>query len=202
MGLIPGLGRFPWRRKWQPTAVFLPGKSLGQRSLAGYSPLCHKESDTTEHMSHTDDLGSVAQLSSTLEVWKQENSHSRGRDAVSVVGGDQDSGRGGFWEGRSLGWGPSHTVPWRLQGPLLEDTMLWDLPKSASRTLGKVVVGSGIVRLEAQGVCLTHQDCGAQTLFSDGPSVLGTFVSLFWGTGRLMGRVMRDRPDVTIGPDP
>ena len=38
VGLIPGLGRSPWRRKWQPTLVFLPGKSHGQRSLAGYSP--------------------------------------------------------------------------------------------------------------------------------------------------------------------
>ena len=38
----------PWRRKWQPTPVFLPGKSLGQRSLAGYSPWSCKESDTTE----------------------------------------------------------------------------------------------------------------------------------------------------------
>jgi len=28
----------PWRRKWQPTPAFLPGKSHGQRSLAGYSP--------------------------------------------------------------------------------------------------------------------------------------------------------------------
>ena len=36
------------RRKWQPTSVFLPGKSNGQ-SLAGYSPWGHKESDTTEH---------------------------------------------------------------------------------------------------------------------------------------------------------
>ena len=35
---IPGLGRFPWRRKWQPTPVFLPGESHGQRCLAGYSP--------------------------------------------------------------------------------------------------------------------------------------------------------------------
>ena len=26
-GLIPGLGRFPWRRSWQPTPVFLPGES-------------------------------------------------------------------------------------------------------------------------------------------------------------------------------
>ena len=33
-----GSGRFPGRRKWQPTPEFLPGKSHGQRSLAGYSP--------------------------------------------------------------------------------------------------------------------------------------------------------------------
>ena len=38
VGLIPGLGRSPWRRAWQPTLVFLPGESHGQRSLAGYSP--------------------------------------------------------------------------------------------------------------------------------------------------------------------
>ena len=37
-----------WRRAWQPTAVFLPGESRGQRSLAGYSPQGRKESDTTE----------------------------------------------------------------------------------------------------------------------------------------------------------
>ena len=32
----------PWRRKWQPTPVFLPGESHGQRNLAGYSPWGHK----------------------------------------------------------------------------------------------------------------------------------------------------------------
>ena len=37
----------PLKRKWQPTPVFLPGKSHGQRSLAGYSPWGRKESDTT-----------------------------------------------------------------------------------------------------------------------------------------------------------
>ena len=41
-----------WRRKWQPTLIFLPGKSHGQRSLAGYSPWGHKESDTTELLNH------------------------------------------------------------------------------------------------------------------------------------------------------
>ena len=47
---IPGLGRFPWRRKWQPAPIFLPGKSHGQRSLVCYSPWGRKESDTTERL--------------------------------------------------------------------------------------------------------------------------------------------------------
>ena len=37
----PWVRKIPWRRKWQPTPVFLPGKSHGQRSLAGYSPWGH-----------------------------------------------------------------------------------------------------------------------------------------------------------------
>ena len=36
------IGKIPWRRKWQPTPVFLPGKFHGQRSLAGYSPWDHR----------------------------------------------------------------------------------------------------------------------------------------------------------------
>ena len=39
-----------WRRKWQPTAVLLPGKSHGRRSLVGYRPWGHKESDMTEQL--------------------------------------------------------------------------------------------------------------------------------------------------------
>ena len=38
----PWAGRIPWRMEWQPTLVFLPGKSHGQRNLAGYSPLSGK----------------------------------------------------------------------------------------------------------------------------------------------------------------
>ena len=45
-------GKIPWRREWQPTPVFLPGKAYEQRSLSGYSPRGHRESDTTEH-THT-----------------------------------------------------------------------------------------------------------------------------------------------------
>ena len=39
-----------WIRKWQPTPVFLPGESHGQRSLVSYSPWGRKESDTTEQL--------------------------------------------------------------------------------------------------------------------------------------------------------
>ena len=50
-GLIPGLGRFPCRKKWQPTPVFLPGESHGQRSLVDYNPCGCQELDVTEHLS-------------------------------------------------------------------------------------------------------------------------------------------------------
>ena len=53
VGSTPGSGRVPWRRKWQPTPVFLPGESHGQKSLVGYSPRGRKESDTTKATSHT-----------------------------------------------------------------------------------------------------------------------------------------------------
>jgi len=37
-GFDPWVRKIPWNRKWEPTPVFLPGESHGQRSLAGYSP--------------------------------------------------------------------------------------------------------------------------------------------------------------------
>ena len=51
-GFNPWVGKIPWRRAWQPTPEFLPGKFHGQRSLAGYSPLGCKELDTTEATKH------------------------------------------------------------------------------------------------------------------------------------------------------
>ena len=44
----PWVRKIPWKSVWQPTLVFLPGKSHGQRSLTGYGPWCHKESDRNE----------------------------------------------------------------------------------------------------------------------------------------------------------
>ena len=57
----PWVRKILWRREWQPTPVFLPGKFHGQRSLVGYSPQGHQEADTFlftftcmhEHMSTT-----------------------------------------------------------------------------------------------------------------------------------------------------
>ena len=45
------VGKIPWRRKWQSTLVFLPGKFHGQRTLVGYSPWSCKESDMIEQLS-------------------------------------------------------------------------------------------------------------------------------------------------------
>ena len=49
MGLIPGLGRSPEGGNGNPFPIFLPGEYLGQRSLVGFSPWGHEESDTTEY---------------------------------------------------------------------------------------------------------------------------------------------------------
>ena len=48
----PWVGKILWQGAWQPTPVFLPGESHGQRGLAGYSPWGRKESDTTERLNH------------------------------------------------------------------------------------------------------------------------------------------------------
>ena len=47
-GFNPWVRKIPWRRKWHPTPIFLPGKSHGWRSLAGYSPRGLQESDTAD----------------------------------------------------------------------------------------------------------------------------------------------------------
>ena len=46
------VGKIPWRKEWQPTPVFLPGESHGQRNLAA-GPWRRKELDTTERLTHT-----------------------------------------------------------------------------------------------------------------------------------------------------
>ena len=62
-GFDPSVGKNPWRRKWQPTPVFLPGKFHGWRSLVGYSPWGHKDSDFHFHCGKpiSNDLGHRAE---------------------------------------------------------------------------------------------------------------------------------------------
>ena len=55
----PWVGKIPWRREWQPTPVFLPGKFHGQRSLVAYSLWGRKELDTTERLTLCHFLGDV-----------------------------------------------------------------------------------------------------------------------------------------------
>ena len=66
--LIQSLGQEdPLRREWLPTPVFLPGECHGQRSLMGYSPWGHKESDMTEQLIYHS-LHFVAKSPSVVEL--------------------------------------------------------------------------------------------------------------------------------------
>ena len=70
-GFDPWVRKIPWRRKWQPTAVFLPGQSHGQRKLAGYNPWGHEVSDMTENLhTHTLDVYRGMNFSSTNQQKK------------------------------------------------------------------------------------------------------------------------------------
>ena len=51
LGSVPG--KIPWRRKWQPTPVFLPGEFCGLSCLVDYSPWGCKELDMIEQLTHT-----------------------------------------------------------------------------------------------------------------------------------------------------
>ena len=69
----PWVGNIPWRRKWQPTPVFLSGKSRGQRSQAGYSPRVHKKSDQTEHWAYMREGKKAVDLSAVsgyFHIWR------------------------------------------------------------------------------------------------------------------------------------
>ena len=81
----PWVGKIPWRRAGQPTPVFLPGESHGQRSLGGYSLRGHKESDMTERLS----------MYTHIHASYQDTSGSEGLEALIpregiLLSGDQD----------------------------------------------------------------------------------------------------------------
>ena len=70
----PWVGKIPWKKKWQPTLVFLSGESHGQRSLAGYSAWGCKESDTTEWLNtyaHSTSINCL--IHHLINQWNKEN---------------------------------------------------------------------------------------------------------------------------------
>ena len=69
-GFSPWVEKIPWSRKWQPTPVFLPGESYGQRSLLGCSPWGHKASDMTDATEHSQ----PSHLSSQARGWTHVSS--------------------------------------------------------------------------------------------------------------------------------
>ena len=71
-GSIFGLGRSPGVGKWQPTPVFLPGKSDGQSSLVGYSPWgCQRVGHDWAH-THTSSYKALPQQNDpSLTLWGQ-----------------------------------------------------------------------------------------------------------------------------------
>ena len=71
-GFDPQVWKIPWRRKWQPFLVFLPGKSYGQRSLEDYSPLGNKELDTTEQLGTDPWMPGQKALNASEQVYFQE----------------------------------------------------------------------------------------------------------------------------------
>ena len=72
LGLTPGLGRFLGRGHGNPLQYSCLENPHGQRSLVGYSPWGHKESDTTERLSHSLTEGKERSFSFTEEVGIQK----------------------------------------------------------------------------------------------------------------------------------
>ena len=116
----------PWRRAWQPTSVFLPGGSHGQRSLVGYNPWGHKESDTTDRLTlwlhtHTHIFHSSGFPSSSVGKESACNSE----DPSSIPGLGRSSGEG---IGYSLLYSWTSLVTQLVKNPpAMWETWVWSL---------------------------------------------------------------------------
>ena len=124
LGFDPWVGKIPWKRKWQPTSVFLPEKSHGHRSLAGYSPRGPKELDTTEwpHFFFGRDEGTHSSGSESLKA------ESRWCPSLKTVGQ-----RESFLSYSALQWiGEAHSQGVGVGRELLVSFCLWSQMLSSS----------------------------------------------------------------------
>ena len=71
----PWVRKIPWRRKWQPIPVLLPGESHGQRSLAGCYPWGRRESGMTRHTAHWPQAGGGHPGSSHSFTFRRGSGH-------------------------------------------------------------------------------------------------------------------------------
>ena len=126
----PWVRKIPWRRKWQPTPVLLPGKFHGQRGPAGYSPRGRKEVDTTEVTQQACRLA-VPTLGHSPATERPHCEWQRTSPGCTVSQAWQQRGAfllrqprtGTAWRAslghaspKARGWGPRGTEPQGLQG--------------------------------------------------------------------------------------
>ena len=101
-----------WSRKWQPTPVFLPGKSHGQGSLAGYSPWGRRELDMIERTCRPFQSQRTCLwlwIGIWVEPWNQLQSTKGAVEmgkVVTFISRAENPGHppGGLWEGSEYGW--------------------------------------------------------------------------------------------------
>ena len=116
-GFNPWVGKIPWRRARQPTPVFLPGESQGQRSLAGYGPWGCKESDMTSQPRDRTQVSHIAGRFFTIwaireaqDSFSRESSWPGNRTRVSCIAGGFFTG----WATREAQRGRGSGINWRL----------------------------------------------------------------------------------------
>ena len=96
----------PWKRAWQPTPVFLPEKSHGQRSLAGYGPWGPKESGMTEWLSTAQH--SINTLRASLVAQMVKNLPTMQETGVWSLGLEDTMKKGMATHSSILAW----RIPW------------------------------------------------------------------------------------------
>ena len=113
-GFNPWVGKISWRRKRQPTPVFLPGKSHGQRSLVGYSPWGRKELDTTERLHFSLSVYLKIMFNSSASCISTPLFH---KDKSKMK--EQDAGKKSWVNSfHMVNCAIFHLIPTKCQGPL------------------------------------------------------------------------------------
>ena len=79
------MGKILWKRKWQPSPVFLPGKSHGQWSLAGYSKLGCEELDTTEAAENIMRNAGLEEAQARIKIAGRNNNNLRYADDTTLM---------------------------------------------------------------------------------------------------------------------